>query len=153
MDKDFCIMLFIKTKLMHIAICRTLYTFLKYSISCCHTVMRDFWDMRTLQQKLQEERIKQKQLEEQRIAQEEEERRRRHHEEEKQRRKEMAEEEQRIRDIQSFHHSHPKTAWGDSPPAYVLLACLHLTNWQRDKGNESKRLKANREMTKWQKDK
>ncbi|XP_047472052.1 STAM-binding protein-like isoform X2 [Penaeus chinensis] len=74
--------------------------------------------------KLQEERIKQKQLEDQRVAKEEEERRRRQHEEEKQRRKEIAEEEQRIRDTQSFHHNHPKSAWGDSPPAYDAVECL-----------------------------
>ncbi|XP_066939921.1 STAM-binding protein-like isoform X3 [Macrobrachium rosenbergii] len=67
------------------------------------------------EQKRLEEELKAKQLEQQRQAQEEE-RRRQLLEEENQRRKEIRDEEKRIKDLQSFHHNHPKNAWSDAPP-------------------------------------
>ncbi|XP_066939836.1 STAM-binding protein-like isoform X2 [Macrobrachium rosenbergii] len=75
------------------------------------------------EQKRLEEELKAKQLEQQRQAQEEE-RRRQLLEEENQRRKEIRDEEKRIKDLQSFHHNHPKNAWSDAPPDYNSLGSL-----------------------------
>ncbi|XP_068207999.1 STAM-binding protein-like isoform X2 [Palaemon carinicauda] len=75
------------------------------------------------EQKKLEEELKLKQLEQLSQAQEEE-RRRQLLEEENKRKKEIRDEEKRIKDLQSFHHSHPKNAWSDAPPDYNSLGTL-----------------------------